>query len=209
MPTSRPFRRLVLGGFAAAALVLTVGVGVAERFGGTLLDGSRVSYDGSAGWETWQGVAPARLELLAFEDTDLTTLDLEIVVDPSDFDSGNFIRDANARRTVFETSQYPVIRYVVEDVAPATRSDGADAALDLPDGAERSLTLSGTLSLHGVDTTVEVPITVRRDGERLAVTGGFTVRLSDYAMNAPSIFGRSVDDEITIRFDLAVALGDV
>lgn len=200
-------RTIVLAAGVAAALVLAVGVGVAERFGGALLDGSRVTYDASAGWETWQGVAPARLELLTFDDRDLSTLELVIVVEADAFESGNFFRDVNARRTVFETSQYALIRYVVEGVGPAGGSDD-DAALDLPDGAERSLRLSGTLSLHGVDQTVDVPITVRRDGERLAVTGGFAVRLSDYAMQTPSIFGRSVEDEVTIRFDLAVALGD-
>ena len=76
----------------------------------------------------------------------------------------------------------------------------------LPDGAERALTLTGTLDLHGVERSVEVPVLVRRDGDRLAVTGGFSVRLSDYDMTAPSIFGRGVDDEVTIRFDLVVAL---
>jgi polyisoprenoid-binding protein YceI len=187
---------------ALAAALLLVGVATAERFSGSLLEGSRVRYDAAAGWETWQGVAPARVERLTFDDADLATLRLEVRVAADDFASGNVFRDRNARRVVFETDEHPDIAFVLQRARPA---DG-EASMTLPDGAERALSLSGTLDLHGVRREVEVPVTVRRTGDRLAVTGGFEVRLSDYAMTAPSIFGRGVEDLVTVRFDLVVAL---
>jgi len=188
-----------------AALLLVAGVAAAERLSGTLLEGSRVSYDAAAGWETWQGVAPARVERLVFDDADLATLRLEVRVDAADFASGNVFRDRNARRVVFETDEHPAIAFVLQRARPA---DG-EGSMTLPDGAERALTLRGTLDLHGVQREVEVPVTVRRSGDRLAVTGGFDVSLSDYEMTAPSIFGRGVEDLVTVRFDLVVALAPV
>lgn len=186
-------------------VLLVAGTGLAERFGGTLVEGSRIVYDASAGWETWQGSATPRLERFSFDDADVTRLTLDVRVDAEDFSSGNFLRDVNARRTVFEISDHREIAFVAERVA---RDDAAGDAsrLDLPDGAERSWRLVGTLRLHGVERSIDVPVTVLRDGDRLAVTGGFSVLLSDYDMSRPSILGRSVDDSVTIRFDLVVAL---
>jgi polyisoprenoid-binding protein YceI len=195
--TRRPLATLAL-----AALLLVAGLAAAQRFSGTLLEGSLVRYDAAAGWETWQGVAPARVERLGFDAADLTTLRLEVRVAADDFASGNVFRDRNARRVVFETDEHPDIVFELQRARPA---DGAEP-MTLPDGAVRALSLRGTLDLHGVRRTVEVPVTVRRAGDRLAVTGGFDVRLSDHEMTAPSIFGRGVDDRVTVRFDLVVAL---
>ena len=195
--TPRPLRTAAL-----AALLLVAGAAAAERLAGTLLEGSLVRYDAAAGWETWQGVAPARVERLEFDDADLTTLRLEVRVAAGDFASGNVFRDRNARRVVFETDEHPDVVFVLQR---ARAADG-DGPVTLPDGAERALTLTGTLDLHGVQREVEVPVMVRRSGDRLAVTGGFDVRLSDHEMTAPSIFGRGVEDLVTVRFDLVVAL---
>lgn len=192
---------LIATALIAAGLASLLGAASAERFRGTLLEGSLVRYDASAGWEAWQGVAPARIERLSFDDGDLASLRLEIRVAADEFESGNFFRDRNARRVVFETADHPDVIFELDEVAATDGPPGA-----LPDGAERALTLTGTLDLHGVRRTVDVPVTVRREGDRLAVTGGFAVLISDYAMTAPSVFGRGVDDEVTIRFDLVVAL---
>jgi polyisoprenoid-binding protein YceI len=193
-------RRLLT--LALTTLALVAGAAAAERLSGTLLEGSLVRYDASAGWETWQGVAPARVDRLSFDDADLATLRLEVRVAADDFASGNIFRDRNARRVVFETDEHPDVVFSLQRALPA--DDGG--AMTLPDGAERVLSLRGTLDLHGVQREVEVPVTVRRSGDRLAVTGGFDVLLSDYAMTAPSLFGRGVDDRVTVRFDLVVAL---
>lgn len=199
-------RRLVLHAILTTSL-LVAGSALAERLGGRLADGSRIAYDASAGRETWQGTATPRLERFAFDDGDVSGLTLEIRVEAQAFTSGNFFRDVNARRTVFEIGEHPEIVFVVARVAQDAAA-GEASRLDLPDGAERSWLLVGALRLHGVERSVEVPVTVERNGDRLAVSGGFELLLSDYEMQRPSFLGRSVDDAVTIRFDLAVALGD-
>lgn len=195
-------RRPLLAACLLAILLAVAGVASAERFRGTLLEGSLVRYDAAAGWETWQGLAPARVERLTFDEDDLTTLRLDVRVAAADFDSGNLFRDRNARRVVFETDDHPDIVFLLER---ARLADG-EGSMTLPDGSRRALTLTGTLDLHGVRRAVEVPVTVLRDGDRLAVTGGFEVLLSDHEMTAPSLFGRAVEDRVTVRFDLVVAL---
>ena len=189
-------RALVVAALAWAAAAS------AAPFGGTLTPASTVRYDASAGAETWQGVAPATLVRLAFDDADLRDLRLEVEVAPADFDSGNRFRDTNARRVTFETDAHPVATFTANGV---TAEDGAPP-LDLPDGAARTVTLEGTLALHGVRRDVAVPVRLDRDGDLVDVTGAFTVRLEDYGMTAPSFLWRSVDEEVRVTLDLQVRL---
>ncbi|MDR9391500.1 MAG: YceI family protein [Trueperaceae bacterium] len=184
----------------AAATLLAAAHG--ERFTGTLTPASTVRYDASAGAETWQGVAPATLTRLAFDDGDLRTLRLQVEVAPADFDSGNRFRDTNARRVTFETDAHPVATFTATGVAPTEA--GGDLAL--PAGAARTVTLRGTLALHGERRDVEVPVRLGRDGDVVDVTGAFTTRLSDYGMTAPSFLWRRVDDAVRVTLDLQVRL---
>ena len=83
-----PVRSAARGALAAAVLLLAAAAH-ATSFGGTLTPASTVRYDASAGAETWQGVAPATLVRLAFDDADLRDLrklcdNGEFTVDASD-----------------------------------------------------------------------------------------------------------------------------
>ena len=159
---------------------------------------SFIEYEASDPSGAWQGRAPLETLELTFDDEALGELSLEATLDPGKFDSGNFIRDANARRGVFETGQYPVITLSAEGVQ-------ADAA-SLAEGETRRVTLVGRLEMHGVTNEVTVPAEVSRESGTLRAEGAFDVRLSDYNMDRPSFLGTTVDDEVTVRFNVVGAL---
>lgn len=149
-----------------------------------------VRYQASDARDTWQGTAPVAELDWHINLEHLPDVTLRVRVNPADFNSGNLIRDANARRSVFETGRYPDIVLTGERfVAQSTR---------LQDGQSLSGTLTGTLNMHGVEQTIRLPVELTRNGNRIAVESEFSVLLSDFAMTRPSFLGLTVADEVQL-----------
>ena len=161
---------------------------------------SVVVYEASDDSNRWQGRAPVERIELSLNPDDLRSSSLTVTLKPAEFDSGNFIRDTNARRTVFETNEYPEITFAAERVA----ADGNSLA----DGARKEVMVRGDLTMHGVTNEIRVPVTVSRDGVTLRATGEFTVLLSDYQMNRPGFLGNTVNDEVALAFDIVLSLAN-
>ena len=183
-------------------LLLTLPLLLATRYAVTLTPESTVTYQAMDSRDSWTGQAPVESLNLIFDDANLRNSALEISVNPGKFDSGNFIRDANARRAVFETGTYPEISFV----ATGLRTNPITLPATLPVGTTRTIVLAGTLTMHGVSRPLELPVSVERTGGSLRATGSFEVRLSDYEMTRPDLFGIKVNDEVTISFDVVGAL---
>lgn len=163
----------------------------AETFEAALLAGSVVEYEIRDGISVIVGTAPVAWLELRFDDDDVRGASLLVRVDAARFDSGNPLRDSNARRTVFDTDEFPTISFELL---------GVDAEpVDLPEGATRILTVRGRLTLHGVEREVEVPLEVTRAAGRLSVVGGFELLLSEYAMTRPRVLFLLVDDRVVVR----------
>lgn len=149
-----------------------------------------VRYQASDARDTWQGTASVAELDWQMNLEHLPDVTLRVRVNPADFNSGNFIRDANARRSVFETGRYPEIVLTGERfVAQSTR---------LQDGQSLSGTLTSTLNMHGVTQTLRIPVELTRNGDRIAVESEFSVLLSDFEMTRPSFLGVTVDDEVQL-----------
>ncbi len=159
----------------------------------TLNPESFVEYDARDQNAAWTGRAPvARLEFTLAEN--LADSSLTIAVKPGDFSSGNFIRDTNAERTVFEIGKYPEIVFVSTNIQ-------TDAAT-LADGESRDVTLMGDMTMHGVTKELATTLTVIRAGNIITATGGFEVKLTDFGMRQPELFGVVVEDTVTVRFNV-------
>jgi polyisoprenoid-binding protein YceI len=67
-------------------------------------------------------------------------------------------------------------------------------------------TLTGTLSLGGVEKTITVDATGRDAGGALRVAGSYQLRMSDYGLKAPTLmFGTlKVGDVVKVGFDLVL-----
>jgi polyisoprenoid-binding protein YceI len=164
----------------------------------TLNPESFVDYDASDPNATWTGRAPiSRLEF-TLNPQRLTGSSLTIAVKSGDFSSGNFIRDTNARLTVFESNTYPEIVFVSTKV----RAD-ADA---LGDGESREVTLTGDLTMHGVTQELETIVTLTRGGNTVTATGSLEVTYTDFEMKQPTLFTVVVNPTVVIRFNIIGAI---
>lgn len=171
-------------------LAITVTMTVAHAQTPVQLVSGTVRYQASDARDTWQGSAPVAGLDWQVNLEHLPAVSLTVRVNPADFNSGNLIRDANARRSVFETGRYPEIVLTGERfVAPSTR---------LQDGERISGTLTGTLNMHGIEQTIRIPVELTRSGDRIAVESNFSVLLSDFDMTRPSFLGVTVDDEVQL-----------
>lgn len=192
-------------GLLLALLALPLLLGATLRGtlpGDTPDDVNVVRYHARDALSSWSGVAPIAELGLRFDPEALGGGELRAVVPAGAFDSGNFVRDANARRTVFETEAYPEIVFE----ASALRADPAT----LPRGAEREVELRGTLAMHGVERELSTVATVTRTAEdepdRLRAEGEFTVLLSNFDMTRPSFLGVTVEDDVRVSYVVEVAL---
>ena len=91
-------------------------------------------------------------------------------------------------------------------MATGLRTNPITLPATLPVGTTRTIVLAGTLTMHGVSRPLELPVSVERTGGSLRATGSFEVRLSDYDMTRPDLFGIKVNDEVSISFDVVGAL---
>jgi len=85
--------------------------------------------------------------------------------------TGNGHRDRDLRASM-EVNKYPTMRFDLARTAPAASAARPDDTL--------SVTLFGTLAIHGVTRAVELPATVMRRGDTVNVRSTFPVDLGDY-----------------------------
>lgn len=175
--------------------LLLLSFGFAQEF--TLQD-STVTYSARDAQSSWQGRAPLSSLTLNAEPGGLR---VSAELEPGAFSSGNFIRDGNARFTVFEVNRYPtatlsgVLPLAPEMLAPA------------PEPATQTAQFSGQLTLHGVTRDLSFPVTVTRSGPQARAQGSFAVQLSDFEMRRPSLFGVVVDDRVDLSVSLTLTFG--
>ena len=162
------------------------------------LSASTVTYTASDKADVWSGSAPLESLDLSLDPDDLGNARLSASLRPAEFNSGNFIRDTNARRTVFEVGEFPLITFELSSV------EADQTELDV--GENVQVTLNGNLSMHGVTQEITFPATVTRTDDALNAAGEFQVLLSDFEMNRPSFLGNTVADEVSMEFDISAAL---
>jgi polyisoprenoid-binding protein YceI len=100
---------------------------------------------------------------------------------------------------VLDAKRYPEVRFVSSalELSPPTSPR--------PDGALRG-TLDGTLSVHGKERPVSVPVVATKDGSGWRARGAFTFKQSDFGIRPYSGFAGTiaVRDELRLEYDLAL-----
>jgi polyisoprenoid-binding protein YceI len=111
--------------------------------------------------------------------------------------SGNKLRDRDMR-AVLEVDKHPSMRFDLTGVT--VRSTSADRSY---------VTLHGTLRLHGVSRSVDIPATVAREGDVARVVATFPVNVSDYEVRGlTKMLGmlrmqERIEVHLALRFDVA------
>ena len=186
MPVSSlTYKRIVL---SCLLLFASMSFGVTPK-----LDSSFVSYRASTPSHGWEAKAPIKRLDLHFDDA--LGASFEVVVGANAFKSGNFARDVNANKTVFETATYPDIVFRAENLRVDLSKDS------------QTLSVPGELELHGVMKRLRVPVSLKRGGGLLRASGSFEVLLSDFDMKRPGLFGDVVEDEVNINFEVVLSTG--
>ncbi len=128
--------------------------------------------------------------------------DSKITFDVNSLTSDSSQRDGFVKMTVLNARQFPTATFVPTKVIGLT--------LPLPASGTFTFTLSGRLTIHGVDKAVTFAVQAKRAGSDLTATATLdpTVTFGDFGMPLPAAPGRvlSVVDEIKLVIDL-VATG--
>jgi polyisoprenoid-binding protein YceI len=119
-----------------------------------------------------------------------------ITVDLASLDTGIGLRNKHMRENHLETDSYPEAVFAPEQVLTST-------AMVLTPGLTAQVRVGGQLTLHGVTHPVQADLDVARqpDGS-LEVTGGFTVKLSDYQIKRPQFLVMKLADEQKVTLHL-------
>ena len=150
-----------------------------------------VTYVARDALATWSGRAPLDQVALRFDPTDPSALDLNARVRLADFDSGNALRDLNARRTVFEVGEHPEAR------AHATADPAAGAPRRVPGGW--AVPIEVALTLHGVTVRYTGEAELERDGDAWIGTAVLVLSLEAHGMLRPRLFGIVTEDAVRLE----------
>lgn len=135
-------------------------------------EGSNTSVRGTVRWNPQTGEASG-----------------QVCVELGRFDSGNPLRDADARG-VFDVNKYPQSCLDVERLTQA----GEDAVL------------VGTLEISGTRRPVRIAGKLTREGNTYRFTGGFNTSFSEWRLNPPSLLFLRVNDPVEVRLEARATL---
>lgn len=169
----------------------------AERYEIEQSSDSKIVFVSKAPLETFEGKTPQVSGWLEIDPTRLQgTVSLEVEVDLASFDTGKKKRNQHMRDNHLETEKYPKAWFRGSRVASCSRPD-------LVVGSEVTLTLQGSLDLHGVERTMECEVVVKQanDGS-LYVTTSFPVKLSDHNIERPKFLVMKLSDEQQVKVKL-------
>lgn len=139
----------------------------------------------------WSGRAPLEIPELRFDPDDPSDLELTALVRPDAFDSGNPLRDLNARRTVFEVDDHPEAR------ARATADPDAGPPRQVPGGW--AVPIAVDLTLHGVTIRYAAEARLERDGADWTGTADLTLSLEAHGMRRPRLLGILTEDRVRLE----------
>ena len=136
---------------------------------------TEVSFDLGATGHDVHGVVALETGAIHF-DTETGDAGGEIVLDATGAATGNKSRDRTMRDDVLETAKFPRIVF-----RPA-RIEG-----NLPSAGKGSITLRGTIALHGAEHPIALPAEVTVSGNRIDATAKATIPYQDWGLADPSV----------------------
>ena len=158
----------------------------------SLDSGSSVTYTASAGeGDRWNGRAPLENLVLELDVQKPLGAKFTVTLRPERFDTGNSIRDANARNEVFRTGHLPEITF------RSSRIEGDSSPL--LEGQSRRFKLVGKLTVTNTTREVALNAQVTKKGEKLEVQAGFGFLLSSFQLTRPRFLWIVVDDALSLN----------
>jgi polyisoprenoid-binding protein YceI len=121
----------------------------------------------------------------------------EVVIDATSADTDHKGRDEKLHREVLESATFPEIAF---------RPAAIQASVD--EHGTGTVTLAGTLTIHGASHEVSVSAALARDDEEVRATGRLVVPFVAWGMHDPSVFVLRVAKVVEVSFDVTGTLAD-
>jgi polyisoprenoid-binding protein YceI len=145
------------------------------------------------GANTAVGRTPSVSGALALQGSTVQSAD--ITADLTSLQSDDSRRDGQLVRQGIQTGTYPTAEFKL--------TQPIDLGSVPADGATANVTVAGELTLHGVTNGVQIPLTVTRSGDVVAVAGSLEINFADYNITPPTSFlVLSVADQGTMELQL-------
>ena len=91
--------------------------------------------------------------------------------------------------------------YMESDKLPKANFKGKVLNYDSKSG---SYDVEGDLTIHGVTNKVKTKMTLANEGNKLVISGAFTVKLSDYKLEVPALAKKTLAETAKINLKLAL-----
>jgi polyisoprenoid-binding protein YceI len=145
------------------------------------------------GGNTAVGRTPAVSGSLTIAGTKVTATTIQ--ADLTGLQSDDNRRDGQLSHQGLETSTFPTATF--------TLTSPIDLGTVPADGAEVSVTATGTLTLHGQTKAVQIPLKAKLSGNTIVVTGSLDIAFADYGITKPNSFAvLSIADTGTLELQL-------
>jgi polyisoprenoid-binding protein YceI len=146
---------------------------------------SSISYSMHHPLHSWTGVSNDVTSLILTDADKSVIKQVAVNVKIASFDSQNANRDSH----VIEASEglkYPTVSF---------SSSSIQAQGD-------ALLVKGTLTFHGVSQPVSFQATRKKAGNKLEIFGEFTLKMTQFKIEPPSLMGMSTDDDFKMAFKM-------
>jgi polyisoprenoid-binding protein YceI len=124
-----------------------------------------------------------------------TGVQSKFVVDLTKLKTDESQRDNYIRQNVLQTGRFPNAEFVVESISPFPAG--------YVDGAEVSLTMSGTLTVHGVSKKVDWAVKARRQGKALTGIADLSFNMTDFSIQPPDVQIAKAQNGVTLQMTIA------
>jgi polyisoprenoid-binding protein YceI len=111
----------------------------------------------------------------------------EIAVDATRADTGNKKRDKTMHNKVLESEEFPLMVFQAESLEGGFEPEGTS-----------ELQLHGTLSLHGQNHPVVLPVTIEAEAGHVKARSEFPVPYVEWGLKNPSFLFLRVADEVEV-----------
>ena len=144
---------------------------------------SSISYSGNHFLHKWSAENNNLSGLIKIDNENI--LNIGVVAKVADFKSGNSSLDSNSYR-VLEALKFPNIIFKSVSV---TSINGLS-------------NIKGLIEFHGIEKNIDVNVKLTTIENTTQINGEFTISLSDFSFDRPSLLLRKIDNQITIVFEL-------
>ena len=144
---------------------------------------SSISYSGNHFLHKWSAENNNLSGLIKIDNEKI--VNIGIVAKVADFKSGNSSLDSNSYR-VLEALKFPNIIFKSISI----------------ENLQEKLNIKGIIQFHGIDKNIDVNAELIKNESTTQINGKFTLSLSDFSVDRPSLLLRKVDDQIIIVFKL-------